>query len=396
MTARGGLLLPAAVVAAVGLLALAIGMNLARQCAAAADAGAAACDARVDGSPAHLQALRHEIGANPGHAGAYARLADLVRGEQRAAVLRAASAVAPNEPAVLRARAALALDEPRLADAARDLVQLSELYAHVLPEPSQVLARLIAAGHGDLLKPYLRPGSRWLGHVLGTMLEMQLPLAAAGPLITQASAQGVLERGRLQDLQRRLKEAGSWVDAYGLWVGQHQGRVPVLYNAGFEHLFQPDGFDWEVNEGPLGRSGVQVARRSFAPRGFVLEVRYTGRGVQGVPVRQYLYLSPGRYRLAGQYRTENLKSEQGLAWAVRCVSGAALAKGDAGPPAGRSAALGDTQDDWRGFSFDIEVPGDCGPVASLQLETFAPYEAAVGLRGRAYFDAFELSAGAAP
>jgi hypothetical protein len=150
-----------------------------------------------------------------------------------------------------------------------------------------------------------------------------------------------------------------------------------------------DGFDWEIQEGPSGRGGVQVSRRRFPARGPVLEVQFTGRSVQAVPVRQMLFVGPGRYRLIGQYRTESLRTEQGLVWAVRCLAGPAAL-------AGRSEPLIDSQGTWGTFAFEVVVPAGCGPVASLQLETAAPYEAAAGLRGRALFDSLALNPIASP
>lgn len=79
--------------------------------------------------------------------------------------------------------------------------------------------------------------------------------------------------------------------------------------------------------------------------------------------------------------TSRLRSEQGLAWFVRCIRGGV---------AGRSAPMPDTGGAWLRFEFDIAVPPECGPVASLQLEPAADYEAAAGIKGHAYFDAFTL------
>jgi hypothetical protein len=67
---------------------------------------------------------------------------------------------------------------------------------------------------------------------------------------------------------------------------------------------------------------------------------------------------------------------------VQCTAG--------GASAGRSRALIDTGGMWQAFEFDFTVPRGCGAVASLQLETFAPFEAALGARGRVAFDAFVL------
>jgi len=102
-------------------------------------------------------------------------------------------------------------------------------------------------------------------------------------------------------------------------------------------------------------------------------------------IRQYLFVPPGKYVLRGEYMTTRLRMEQGLAWSVRCPAAA-------NAEAGRSAALLDSSGAWKGFSFEFVVPRNCGPIASLQLETFAAFEAVAGFKGQVAFDAFELSA----
>jgi hypothetical protein len=159
--------------------------------------------------------------------------------------------------------------------------------------------------------------------------------------------------------------------------------VPILFNAGFEQRFDADGFNWQVTPVPPSRAGALVAQRNMAGHGQVLEVQYTGRAVVTPVVRQYLFIPPGRYALQGQYMTSKLRMAQGLAWAVRCTDGAKIL-------AGRSEALQDTAGIWQRFQFEFDVPPGCGVVASLQLETFAPFEAAAGFRGTASFDGFEL------
>jgi hypothetical protein len=99
-------------------------------------------------------------------------------------------------------------------------------------------------------------------------------------------------------------------------------------------------------------------------------------------VRQTVFLGPGRYRLRGDHKLAQLRMEQGLAWSVRCGAGA-------GATAARSAGLRDTVT-WQRFEFEFSIPEKCGWIASLQLETFAPYEATVGSRGRASFAGLSL------
>jgi hypothetical protein len=166
-------------------------------------------------------------------------------------------------------------------------------------------------------------------------------------------------------------------------VALHKGQSPILYNAGFDRPFEQDGFDWEVgHQQSAGRSGALVARAVSETRGTVLDIRFTGRAFSVPLIRQHLFLGPGRYRLRGHYKTAQMRIEQGLAWSVSCTAN--------GKQAGKSAGLGDTANAWQPFEFVFSVPPDCGWVASLQLETFAPLDATQGSRGRASFDALAL------
>ena len=375
--------LPAAALAALAVVGISVQVNLARLCSPAGPAEG--CRVSQANRVETAEALRRHIGANPAASDAYVRLVTVLEPEVRADAIHAANRLAPQDPNLILARAQLALAQNRVPDAVRDLVQLVEQYHPQVPQAALALGRLVESGHADALRVHLRPGTQWLSLVLGKMSEARIPLASAGPLIAQATQTGALPPERLRELTRSLKEAGNWVDAYGVWAAQHGNRVPVLYNAGFEQAFVADGFDWEIEEGPPGRGGVQVSRRRFPARGPVLELQFTGRGLPQPPVRQLLFLGAGRYRLIGQYRTENLRTEQGLVWAVRCVAR------PADPPVGRSEALIDSQGTWGTFAFEVEIPPSCGPVASLQLETAAAFEAAAGLRGRALFDTFTLT-----
>lgn len=372
-----------AAAAASFLLWLSVVSNVQRTCAVPDTTGLVLCPA--DGTTDELTSLKRRVAANPGDTGAYVALLQSAPSADRAVLLRAASAVAPNDPNVLKARAALAIEQQRLRDAIPSLVQLTEYYRHFTNEPANTLARVIAGGQGHLLQQHLKPGNQWFAHVLGQMVALKLPLAAALPLVSQATTQGVLPQGHARSLVKQLKAEGSWVDAYGLWIGQHNGRVPILFNPGFDRDFEPDGFDWEVAPQRPGREGAIAQARQFPGRGEVLEILYTGRAMPTPVVRQYVFLAAGHYRLAGQYMTSKLRTESGLAWVVRCT-----ADGAKDLIAGRTAALADTQGAWLPFQVDFTVPANCGPVASLQLETFAPYEATAGMRGRVHFDAFSL------
>lgn len=329
------------------------------------------------------QLLRERVQKNPGEFRAWLALA---RAEQESdAALAAAATLAPNEPNVLLLAAAKALKENRLPAAVPLLVRLVEDYHHLSVEPARVLARLIASGQGfQLLRPHLAAGSRWLGLVVATMHELQFPAQPAFPLVAEAASRKAIPPSMIRSFVSYLKTEGNWVDAYSLWVTQQPQPAPVLHNGGFEQKFEPDGFDWEVAPVAPGRAGALVSRRTAADHGEVLEIQYTGRAMAIPTIKQPLFLAPGKYTMRGDYMTSRLQTEQGLAWVVKCGKGYSAT-------AGKSPGLVDTGGAWRRFEFDIAIPAGCGEIASLQLETFAPFEAAAGFRGKASFDDFSLT-----
>jgi hypothetical protein len=340
-------------------------------------------EALPDSDPRRIEQLRERLRANPGDSGAWVDLASLAPDESRDALLHAVAVLAPSDPNSLRLRARQALAANQMELATDLLVKMTE---HHLggEEPPQLLARLLSSSEGmTLLRPHLTAGSHWVPQVLGSLVALKLPLEAGFPLLAEAAAKGLVARATLQSFVRSLKAAGSWADAYGLWVSQQRQPVPVLFNGGFDKRFQPDGFDWEVTPVSLGRAGALVAQRTLSGHGPVLEIQYTGRAVAMPVIRQFMFIAPGRYAMTGKYMTDKLRMEQGLAWAVRCTDGARAL-------AGRSEPLQDTAGVWRNFQFEFNVPAGCGTTASLQLETFAPFEAATGFTGKSSFDGLEL------
>lgn len=374
----------------VGLAALGIGAavllgqqslvaNLERACAVDDTPYLELCPA-VRSSEERSATLRSRISGNPGDARAYVLLALADRPAGGSPVLEAAARLAPANANVTAMQAAQALEKQDLPGAIGPLVALVE-YGHD-DKAALVLARMVVGGQWPLLAEHVVAGTKWLASVMAQMQNAQGPFSTSLPLVAIGLDKGVFEPAELMQYVRQLKAARAWGDAYSLWVALHKGVSPTLFNASFDRPFEEDGFDWEVTpQQPLGRSGALVGRTSDEQRGALLDIRFTGRPFSVPLVRQYVFLGPGRYRLRGDYKTTQLRMEQGLAWTVRCTSSAQAAQ---------SAALGDTSNAWQKFEFQFAIPAHCGWVASLQLETVAPFEATLGSRGRASFDALSL------
>jgi hypothetical protein len=341
------------------------------------------CPAKLP-EPNRPQSLRARITANPGDSQAWIELTSLERGVHEQALLRATFALAPSDPNVLMWRAGDALGRNELATATRLLIDLIEYRGS--GGAAEALARIVASGQGTaLLRPYVPSASRWLPQVLASMSTLKLPVAAALPLVSEAGVKGTVSKQTVQSYTRDLKSSGQWADAFGLWVAQQRRPTGLLHNGKFDEPFEPDGFNWEVTPVPPSRAGAVINQRGSGSRGGVLEIQFTGRPFPLPLVKQDVFAGPGSYLVRGQYQTSRLRTEQGLAWVVKCSNGTA-----ANPVAGKTGGLTDTSGTWQPFQFTFVIAPDCGPLVSLQLETLAAFEAAAGLNGRAAFDALEL------
>ena len=373
------------VAAAAGLIALSFSTHLQRACMVQDTPYLPICpdDANVT-KPEMAQALRKHLVQSPGDSGAWITLTNLEAGGRDRALYRASMLLAPTDPNVQMWRAGDALTRNDLPLATALLVDLVDFRR--TEDAIKALAQIVASKNGTaLLRPHLARANRWLALVFASIGAQKLSLTSALPLLAEASARGAIPPEAIRDYIRALKADSQWADAYALWLSQQRGPTPLLHNGSFEQRFQPDGFDWEVLPVQPSKAGAIAAQRNYSGHGLVFEVEFTGRPVAVPMVRQYVFLGPGKYVVRGMYMTSRLRMEQGLAWAVRCSNPKSAA-----PLAGRSGPLQDASTGWHRFQFPVSVGPDCGLVASLQLETFAQFEAVAGIKGRASFDALEL------
>lgn len=380
-TARG-LGLAAAAAAVAVFAAVALPAHLERACTLGDTPYLPICpDPAPVGSELQSQ-LKDRIRRNPGDAAAWTRLLAATPTQDAGGVLEAAAKLAPNHPNVLRRRAAAALSQDRLQEGVDLLVQMLRMRG--TPQAGQVLAQLVGSGHGAaLLRPHLATAERWLPQLLHYMAQQKVPPAAVLSLVAEGVQQQVLDDTWVRGYMQALVRSGQWHDAYGLWLLMHKGSLPLLYNPSFDEPVRAGSFDWEFQHPVRGRTGALVEQRRQARRGQVLDVEFTGRSFPLSIVRQVLAAAPESYVLRGEYMASRLRSERGLVWKVVCLQkgGAVVAESE---PLQESGGL------WRTFELAFTIPPDCGPVASLQLEPAAAFEAKAGLRGRFAVDRLSL------
>ena len=350
------------------------------------------CAKELDRPPAQqAAALLERIRRNPGDSFSVVQLALLasehpeqvpVKLEQ---ALSAAERMAPQDAEVLRLLANRAIEAKSWAEAVPYLTRLA--IHHYNASAATTLAQLIGTSVRDpdlraALIGETKSNPLWLAPVVQQMPGAKVPMVQAMPYVTQAMELRGLERPTSQYLIRQLKAQGQWLDAYNIWLYLWNRPVDLLFNSDFEQVFLPGGFDWEPGQTHAYTAGAQVQRSGRGSRGQVLEAVFTGKAMAPYVVRQDVLLSPGRYVFEGQYQASELRSTQGLVWAVRCArDGSEVARTEAIVAEGRS---------WRSWRLEFEFPAACGLGGHLELKPRAGFEAIAGMKGEVLFDHLKL------
>jgi tetratricopeptide (TPR) repeat protein len=166
---------------------------------------------------------------------------------------------------------------------------------------------------------------------------------ALGAPLTLAERQAYFER---------LMREGLIEEAYLVWVNsltaprrQHLG---LLFNGDFELPLGGVGFEWRAE--PADRVRIERSR----PEGEnvnALQVRFRLLRTPFKHLSQMLLLGPGAYAMAGQSLGQDLITEGGFRWVVRCVAPEQTLLGESERLFGAEA--------WTPFSFEFEVPASC-------------------------------------
>lgn len=152
----------------------------------------------------------------------------------------------------------------------------------------------------------------------------------------------------------RLLGQQRWMSAYVAWVqslaSAQREHLDNVFNGDFRDPVSNRGFDWRISY--VAGAEVHVVPRADTP-GQMLEVHFLDQRVPfSGQVSELLALAPGRYRLSGLARLDDLRSERGLQWTVSCA--------DDGRLLGATARLRGSQP-WRAFGATFEVPATgCG------------------------------------
>ncbi|MEJ8572810.1 hypothetical protein [Microbaculum marinum] len=183
----------------------------------------------------------------------------------------------------------------------------------------------------------------------------------------------------------RLVNAGQYEQAYFDWLRlippDRRRPLDYLYNGDFEFQFDGSPFDWTVM--PIRGTETSVVAVQDDGKGQALRIEYAGTRVPYEHVRKVLMLPPGRYRLSGRVRAQDLRNERGLSWQISCAGGdrADLLE---------TERISGTRP-WSGFQDTFEVPKTGCPVQRLRLDIAARIAPEREISGTVWYDAMRIS-----
>ena len=183
----------------------------------------------------------------------------------------------------------------------------------------------------------------------------------------------------------RLESERRWYDAYFIWLNglELPSAAPLgnINNGGFEQPLSNTGFGWRLHESAgtkietaltYGIEGEKALRIAFKiERSDFRDVKVNFRNLY-----QYLLLAPGRYRLTGYARADNLRLPGGLHWVLRCVDHGMLVTSE--------PFLGNFR--WRSFKAEFMVPKQHCPAQELRLEMASGQQNNINVQGGLWFD----------
>ncbi|TVR61246.1 MAG: hypothetical protein EA420_12435 [Candidatus Competibacteraceae bacterium] len=331
------------------------------------------------------QQLQAATWANPTDALIYLTLAEVwERGERQreaSALVEIADALGPLRSPALARSAEFWLRQEQLDRALARWSQLLRTRPGTANQIFPVLLNLAEQPAGQpLLAPFLAEPPEWWERFF-IYAARNAPRAETVTFLYQnRQRQGALptEAERRAYLDRLWRDE-RWLEAYLAWLGGlDEARIRALgnvYNGGFELPSSGVGFDWRMSS--VRGAWVETARTYGMSGDRALRVRFDGQRVRFRHVFQYLYLEPGRYRLQGKVRLDNVRTERGLLWVVRCAPG--------GPPLVESERfLG--WDQWRTFAAEFAVPETDCPAQILRLELDGRAALDFTVEGEIWFD----------
>jgi hypothetical protein len=192
----------------------------------------------------------------------------------------------------------------------------------------------------------------------------------------------------IRQLVQTLVRAGKIDKAYFIWLDflkdDDLRLVQSVYDGDFDRDSQNMLFDWTIVPRKNARIAIENRRGSAINRNLVLDFASDKGAFNNV--RQLLVLSPGNYTASVEYMAQNLKTEKGLIWTVRCEKTQALL--------GKSNEF-KTSGPWAQYGFNFIVPEDACATQMLILESASTAVLDTPITGQMYFDSMKIQSAAA-
>ena len=233
-------------------------------------------------------------------------------------------------------------------------------------------------GFSDALAERLATRPVWRASLVGSMMSKASP-AAVEHLFTSLQRRHALDAAEMGQWIDRLAKEGKWGEAYARWAGElplsEMTTLRSIHNGGFETDPSGIGFDWRIDKS----ADVIIDRDRLAGTdgSVALRLRFLGRRTEHIPLHQWLLLAPGSYRLHFRTRAQDLRSDRGLQWEIRCLDGA------------RQIAVSDVvvgSADWQEHGVDFEIPERNCQAQDLSLRNAGSKGPGKILAGTVWFD----------
>ena len=176
----------------------------------------------------------------------------------------------------------------------------------------------------------------------------------------------------------RLVRSGRFAGAYRAWQGTlppaERANAHYPYNRDFTRPLEGLPFNWQIFSVP--GADIQIV----APEGgkkLALRVQFSGARVEFANVKQLMMLPPGRYRLSGRVKADDLETPRGLRWHVFCAT-------EAGASLAQTQLVAGTIP-WSDFATDFEVPAEACPAQWLRLELPARIASEHRIEGQVWY-----------
>ncbi len=300
---------------------------------------------------------------------------------QRASARRLFRIAARRAPRDLVPRAWLAQDALERGHSVEALDQIDAVLTLSPPAGSSIFPVMVTLAQepsfAEALATKLQAAPAWRAGMLEAL--RQAPPAdreVADRVLALLQRKGGFDPDETAAWTESLIREGRWGEAYARWASPLVAdgvALPLLFNGDFGKQPTGAGFDWRMPPTP----GVLLDLEQSGKGSPVLHARFLGRRVAGAFLAHRLLLPPGRFRMEVRQRSDALRSENGLEWALGC-------EGSAEPLARTSPLKGTTG--WAVSSMEFHVPGSTCKGQWLRLANAGAADAGQLVSGDAWID----------